>query len=145
MVKAAAAGPRRLAWLYVPNGIDMQNWTPATFGTDYALTPTLQNVAAFKDKMLVISNLVCDKANQNGDGPGDHARAQAAYLTGCQPRKTEGADIKAGVSADQAAADRIGHLTKFASLELGRRGRPAGGLVRQRLQLRLFAQSLLAQ
>jgi hypothetical protein len=127
MVKAAAAGPRRLAWLYVPNGIDMQNWTPATFGTDYALTPTLQNVAAFKDKMLLISNLVCDKANQNGDGPGDHARAQAAYLTGSQPRKTEGADIKAGVSADQAAADRIGHLTKFASLELGvEEGRQVG-------------------
>jgi hypothetical protein len=126
-VLKAASGPRRLAWLYVPNGIDMQNWTPATFGTDYELTPTLSGLAAYREKMLVISGLVCDKANQNGDGPGDHARAQSAYLTGCQPRKAEGAGIKAGLSADQAAADRIGHLTKFASLELGiEEGRQVG-------------------
>jgi len=126
-VAKAAAGPKRLAWLYVPNGIDMQNWTPATFGKDYELTPTLQPLAPFRDKMMVISGLVCDKANQNGDGPGDHARAQSAYLTGCQPRKAEGAGIKSGLSADQAAADRIGHLTKFASLELGvEEGRQVG-------------------
>ncbi len=126
-VAKAAAGPRRLAWLYVPNGIDMRNWTPSTFGTDYELTPTLSKLAAFKEKMLVISNLVCDKANQNGDGPGDHARAQAAYLTGVQPRKTEGVNIHVGQSADQAAAERIGHLTKFASLELGlEEGRQVG-------------------
>ncbi len=118
-VAKAAAGPRRLAWLYVPNGIDMANWTPATFGTDYELTPTLTGLADYRNKMTVVSGLVCEKANQNGDGPGDHARAQSAYLTGCQPRKAEGAGIKAGLSADQAAADRIGHLTKFASLELG--------------------------
>jgi hypothetical protein len=118
-VAKAAAGPRRLAWLYVPNGIDMQNWSPATFGTDYELPPTLNTLAAYREKMLVISGLVCDKANQNGDGPGDHARAQSAYLTGCQPRKAEGAGIKAGLSADQAAAERIGQSTKFASLEFG--------------------------
>jgi hypothetical protein len=118
-VAKAAAGPRRLAWLYVPNGIDMQNWSPATFGTDYVLPPTLNTLAAHREKMLVISGLVCDKANQNGDGPGDHARAQSAYLTGCQPRKAEAFGIKAGLSADQAAAQRVGHLTKFASLELG--------------------------
>jgi hypothetical protein len=118
-VAQAAASPRRLAWLYVPNGIDMQNWTPATFGTDYELTPTLKTLADYREKMLVISGLVCDKANQNGDGPGDHARAQAAYLTGVQPRKTEGANIHSGTSADQAAAERIGHLTKFSSLEIG--------------------------
>jgi hypothetical protein len=119
IVAKAAAGPRRLAWLYVPNGIDMQTWTPAAFGADYELSPTLSTLAAYRDRMLVISGLVCDKANPNGDGPGDHARAQAAYLTGVQPNKTEGANLKAGLSADQAAAERVGHLTKFASLELG--------------------------
>ena len=115
----AAAGPRRLAWLYVPNGIDMQTWTPAAYGADYELSPTLSTLAAYRDRMLVISNLVCEKANPNGDGPGDHARAQAAYLTGVQPQKTEGANLKAGVSADQLAAEKIGHLTKFGSIELG--------------------------
>jgi hypothetical protein len=116
---AAAAAPRRLAWLYVPNGIDMQNWTPAAYGTDYALTPTLAPLAPFKDKMMVATGLICDKANANGDGAGDHARAMAAYLTGAQPRKTEGANIHVGRSIDQAAAAQIGHLTRFPSLELG--------------------------
>jgi hypothetical protein len=84
--RRSRAGPRRLAWIYVPNGIDMQTWTPAKFGADYELTPTLKTLAAYRDKMLVISGLVCDKANPNGDGPGDHARANAAYLTGVQPQ-----------------------------------------------------------
>src|SRR5262249_36067182 len=76
---------------------------------------------------LVLTGLTCDKARANGDGPGDHARAMSAFLTGCQPRKTAGANIKAGVSADQLAAQRIGHATKFASLEIGcEGGRQAG-------------------
>ncbi len=116
---AATAGPRRLAWIYVPNGIDMANWTPATFGAGYQLTPTLSTLAAHRDKMLVVSGLTCNKANPNGDGPGDHARANAAYLTGEQPFKTGGANIHLGKSADQAAAEQIGHATKFASLEIG--------------------------
>jgi hypothetical protein len=115
----AAAAPRRVAWLYVPNGIHMPNWTPAEVGSAYTMTPTLRPLAPFRDRLMVMSGLVCDKANPNGDGPGDHARAMSAYLTGAQPRKTEGANLKGGISADQAAADKIGHLTKFRSLELG--------------------------
>ena len=118
-VTPEVAGPRRLAWIYVPNGIDMENWTPAKFGAGYELSPTLKTLADFRSKMTVVSGLVCDKANPNGDGPGDHARANAAYLTGEQPYKTGGANIHLGKSADQAAAEEIGHLTKFASLELG--------------------------
>lgn len=115
----AVTAPRRVAWLYVPNGIDMQNWTPAEVGSSYQLTPTLEPLAPFRDKFSVLSGLVCDKANANGDGPGDHARAMAAYLTGSQPRKTEGANLKLGRSADQFGADKIGHLTRFPSLEFG--------------------------
>jgi hypothetical protein len=118
-VAAAPPGPKRLAWLYVPNGVDMSSWKPATTGAGYALTPTLQPLAKFKDKFNVISGLACEKANPNGDGPGDHARAQAAYLTGVQPVKSEGANIHLGISADQAAADKMGYLTRFPSLELG--------------------------
>ena len=114
-----ATAPRRVAWIYVPNGVVIPSWTPAEMGADYKLTPTLQPLADFKDKFSVVSGLVCDKANPNGDGPGDHARAMSAYLSGAQPRKTEGANLKLGISADQAAADKIGHLTKFPSLELG--------------------------
>jgi len=115
----AVAAPKRVAWLYVPNGIHMPNWTPSSIGSDYQLPPTLQPLAPFRDRLMVMSGLICDKANPNGDGPGDHARAMSAYLTGAQPRKTEGANLRTGISADQAAADKIGHLTKFRSLELG--------------------------
>jgi len=117
--RAAMIGPRRAVWIYVPNGIVMQNWTPAQTGSSYELTTILQPLAPFKDKLLVITGLECDKANPNGDGGGDHARAMSAYLTGCQPRKTGGANIKVGQSVDQAIAERVGHLTKFPSLEIG--------------------------
>jgi hypothetical protein len=113
------AGPKRLAWLYIPNGVDMTSWKPAATGADFELTPTFQPIAAFKDRMMVVSGLACEKANPNGDGPGDHARAMAAYLTGVQPTKSEGASIHLGISADQAAADKIGYLTRFPSLEMG--------------------------
>lgn len=116
---ATLPGPKRLAWLYIPNGVDLPNWLPSTTGADYELSPTLAPLAKFKQKMMVISGLACDKANANGDGPGDHARSQAAYLTGVQPRKTEGANIHLGISADQVAAEKIGYLTRFPSLELG--------------------------
>lgn len=115
----AVAAPRRVAWIYVPNGVDMQNWTPTEVGSAYKLTPILNPLAEFKDRFSVISGLACRKAEPNGDGGGDHGRASASYLTGVQARKTEGANLKCGLSADQAAANKIGHLTRFPSLELG--------------------------
>src|SRR2546423_2517235 len=120
-------GPRRLGWVYVPNGVTMQQWTPAEVGSSYQMTRILEPLTPFREKMLVLTGLVCDKANPNGDGPGDHARAMSAYLTGAQPRKTHGADIRVGISADQHVATAIGDQTRFPSLELGiERGAQAG-------------------
>jgi uncharacterized protein DUF1552 len=120
--------PKRLAFFYVPNGVMMPDWTPTKEGTDFELPGTLKPLEPVKDRLLVMSGLTCDKARANGDGPGDHARAMSAFLTGCQAKKTAGADIRAGISADQVAAQKIGHLTKFPSLELGLEGgRQAGG------------------
>ncbi len=122
-----AAPPRRLAFVYVPNGIHMREWTPAAEGTDFALPNILEPLAPFRDQLTVLTGLTCDKARPNGDGPGDHARAMAAFLTGCQPRKTSGANIRAGISVDQMAASRIGTRTRFPSLEIGcEGGRQAG-------------------
>jgi hypothetical protein len=124
---AAKAAPRRMAFLYVPNGIMMEDWTPADEGPLTKLSPTLEPLAPFKDQMLVLTGLTADKARPNGDGPGDHARAMSAFLTGSQPRKTAGANIKVGVSADQFAAQQIGGATKFPTLEIGcEGGRQAG-------------------
>lgn len=127
LLAAPSAAPRRLAWLYVPNGIHMEDWTPEKVGPLGELTPTLKPLAPYKDDLLVLTGLTADKARPHGDGPGDHARAMSAFLTGCQPRKTSGANIKAGVSADQLAAQKVGSATKFPSLEIGTEGgRQAG-------------------
>ncbi|HTU23629.1 MAG TPA: DUF1552 domain-containing protein [Gemmataceae bacterium] len=119
---SSAAAPRRMAFLYVPNGIDMANWTPAAEGALTKLPSTLEPLAPFQKDLLVLSGLTLDKARPHGDGGGDHARAMAAFLTGRQPRKTHGADIRVGVSVDQLAAEKIGKATRFASLEIGCEG-----------------------
>ena len=116
---AQQTAPNRMAFLYVPNGKIMENWTPKQTGANYELTEILKPLENVKDKMLLLSGLTADKARANGDGGGDHARAMAAFLTGAQPRKTDGADIHAGVSVDQAAASHIGNQTRLPSLELG--------------------------
>lgn len=124
---AASALPKRLAFVYVPNGVHMPEWTPAGTQADFTLPRILQPLDKVKDKLLVLSGLAHDKARANGDGAGDHARSSAVFLTGCQPRKTSGADIKAGVSVDQIAAAQIGKATRLPSLELGcDRGQQAG-------------------
>jgi hypothetical protein len=124
---AAVKSPMRAAFLYVPNGMHMQDWMPKTEGALGDLPLLLEPLKPFKDHLNVLSGLALDKAKANGDGPGDHARAQAAFLTGRQPRKTNGADIRAGQSADQWIAAHIGDHTKFASLEIGiEPGRQAG-------------------
>jgi hypothetical protein len=116
---AAKSHPIRAAFLYVPNGAHMQDWTPSATGKGFDLPFTLEPLKEFKNAINVISGMALDKANANGDGPGDHARAQAAFLTGRQPRKTNGADIRTGQSADQWIATHLGDNTKFASIEIG--------------------------
>jgi hypothetical protein len=115
---ATSAQPLRMGFVYIPNGVIMDAWTPEKTGNDYALTPSLESLAKVKREIQVLSGLKHDKAQANGDGGGDHARANATFLTGMQVRKTAGKDIRAGVSVDQFAAQKVGHHTRFPSLEL---------------------------
>ena len=125
---ASAVGPvKRVAFMYVPNGIHMPAWTPGAEGALGKLPDSLAALDPYKSRLNVLSGLTLDKARANGDGPGDHARAMSAFLTGRQPRKTHGADIKVGMSADQHVAAVVGEATRFPSLELGiERGNQAG-------------------
>jgi hypothetical protein len=116
---AAARPPRRMAFVYVPNGVILQDWLPKAEGTDFELPSILQPLAPVQKDVQVLSGLTCDKARPNGDGAGDHARASSAFLTGAQARKTAGANFQSGTSADQVAASRIGDRTRLPSLELG--------------------------
>lgn len=126
-VSPTDSAPNRLAFLYVPNGVNMADWTPAKDGTDFELPSILESLNFTKDQLLVLTGLTADKARANGDGPGDHARALAAFLTGVQPRKTDGTDIRAGVSVDQVAASRVGQYTRLPSLEIGVEGGAMSG------------------
>ena len=116
---AARQAPLRMAFTYVPNGISMVDWTPAAAGREFDYTRVLKPLEKFRSDTVVLSGLSQKNGNALGDGPGDHARAAAAYLTGVHPRKTAGADIQNGISVDQVAAQKIGAATRFGSLELG--------------------------
>ena len=120
--KRVAAPPRRMAFLFVPNGMNMKFWTPEGAGGALALPDIMAPLAPVKDSLLVLTGLTQKNAFALGDGGGDHARSAATWLTGCHPRKTSGADIKAGVSADQIAARYLGNMTRFPSLELSCEG-----------------------
>jgi hypothetical protein len=119
--------PRRMAFIYVPNGANMDDWTPKAAGTDFDLPYILEPLAPVRSHLQVITGLCHKKAFANGDGAGDHARANATFLTGCQARKTAGSDIRVGVSVDQVAVSRLGRRTRLPSLELScDKGRQAG-------------------
>jgi len=117
---AKNAAPNRMAFLYVPNGVNMDGWRVGAEGAlPSKLPPILAPLNGVRDDFSILTGLAVDKARPHGDGGGDHARAMAAYLTGAQPRKTDGANIRAGMSVDQLAASRIGDRTRLASLEIG--------------------------
>jgi hypothetical protein len=110
--------PLRLGFVYIPNGVNVGKWQPKGSGANYLLSETLKPLAGLRDQFSILNQLDHEKAFANGDGGGDHARANATFLTGCQARKTSGADISLGISADQLAARQIGHHTRLSSLEL---------------------------
>jgi hypothetical protein len=115
----AAAARKRLQVIYTPNGMMMQNWTPATAGEGYALSPILKPLEPYRDRFTVFTGLSHVQAEALGDGAGDHGRCCGGYLTGTHVKKTEGADITAGVSMDQVVARQFGDKTQIPSIEVG--------------------------
>ena len=97
----------------------MRNWTPAANGRTFAFPKILEPLAPLQDDLLVLTGLMDHNAMALGDGPGDHARASASFLTGVHPKKTAGSDVSTGISVDQVAARKVGVATRLASLELG--------------------------
>lgn len=116
---AAKKQPVRMAFLYVPNGIIMKDWTPKGEGRSFELGATLKSLEPLRPHLNILSGLDHYNGQSLGDGAGDHARAGATWLTGAHPKKTEGRDILAGMSVDQFVAKEIGSKTALPSLELG--------------------------
>ena len=109
----------RLNYTYIPQGAIMEHWTPTAAGVNFEFPSILKPLEPFREDLLVLSGLMDHNGNDLGDGGGDHARAAASYLTGVHPKKTAGADIHAGISVDQVAAQALSSETRYASLELG--------------------------
>lgn len=124
MVPAAVASPvsqakARLGFFFVPNGIIMDKWSPATEGSGFEMTPILEPLTPFRDRLLVLSGLDHKTGLAlDGEDSGEHARSSATFLTGVHPLKTEGLDTHVGTSVDQIAARELGKHTQLASLEL---------------------------
>jgi hypothetical protein len=120
---AQTKSPVRTAFLYFPNGVQTESWWPRVeaqvTNLSESLPPVLKPLAAHRQDILLLGGLANDGGRAHGDGPGDHGRAGAAYLTGAHPKKTFGKDIQVGVSVDQLMAQKIGAQTRYASLELG--------------------------
>src|ERR1022692_775470 len=117
LATTATGAPLRTAFVYFPNGAIPAAWWPATEGTDFQLSRTLQPLAANQKQIQVIGGLDHLNATAGMDGGGDHARANGTFLTGVRMKKSA-TDIHAGISIDQAIARQVGHLTRFPSLEL---------------------------
>ncbi len=114
----AVPPPRRLAFLYIPNGVQIPEWTPTSEGANFSLPYILEPLKPLRKEFLVLTGLTNDKARVNGDGGGAHARSSAAFLTAAQAVKTNGAGIRLGRSVDQLVAQVVGHGTRLPSLEL---------------------------
>ena len=114
----ATGAPLRTAYLYVPNGVIMDKWRPEGFGTDFKLNESMAPLERFRNDLQVVKGFAQVEGNPGKDGAGDHARANATFLTGARPLRTSGANLKVGISADQLAARFLAAETRLPSLEL---------------------------
>ena len=115
LAQSPARPVHRFGVVYVPNGMVMENYLPVTQGQGFELTPTLQGIAPFRERVLVLSGLDC--VPTPGRPGGAHAKASTRYLTNISPPTSE-TWLDAGISVDQILANEMGRETQLASLEL---------------------------
>jgi hypothetical protein len=118
LATTVSGAPLRMAFVYFPNGAIQPTWWPKGEGAEFELNKTMEPLAKVKHQLQILGGMDHVNATPGPDGAGDHARASGTFLTGVRVRKTAGSDIQAGISIDQVAANQIGHLTRFPSLEL---------------------------
>lgn len=118
LATTSGGSPLRMAYLYVPNGVNMKHWKPKGEGSGYELSKSMESLDEFREEMQIFSGFAHKHADPGKDGAGDHARSNATFLTGQRAKKTSGSDIKIGTSVDQIAARAVQDQTRFSSLEL---------------------------
>ena len=129
LTRTAAQPVKRFGVVYVPNGVVISKWTPAAEGSAFELTPILEPLAPFRDKMLVVSGLSQNVNGLTAKSGAVHGRCATKYLTGAIPRPfgQEGNDFRAEISLDQLLANELGRETQLGSLEVVARVRRQGG------------------
>jgi hypothetical protein len=118
LATTASGAPLRFGVVYFPNGAIQSTWWPTGESEELELNQTMQPLENVRHRLQVLGGMDHVNAAPGPDGAGDHARASGTFLTGVRVKKTSGSDIRAGVSIDQLIAQRVGHLTRFPSLEL---------------------------
>ena len=115
-----AANPLpRLGFVYAPNGMFLPNFHPVGGGgRGFEMSPILKPLEPYREQMVVVSGLSNRGLVSTNEGGGVHTRAHGGWLSGVLPKRTEGADIEAGKTIDQYAADTLGADTALRSLEL---------------------------
>ena len=117
--RSAANPVPRLGFFYVPNGMFLPNFHPkGPGGKNFELSPTLTPLEPFRDQLVVLSGLSNRGVVSPNEGGGVHTRAHGGWLSGILPKRTEGADLLAGKTIDQYAADKLGAEMSLRSLEL---------------------------
>ena len=122
LATTASGAPLRMAYLYIPNGVNVEHWRPNGTTSGYKMGKTFESMEKHREDFQIFTGFEQQFATAGGDGPGDHARGVATYLTSCRARKTAGSDINLGISIDQVAANAIGSQTRLPSLELSTDG-----------------------
>lgn len=118
----ASGAPLRMAYLYVPNGVNVAKWRPNGSTDSYKMGETFGGMEKHREDFQIFTGFEQKNARGGADGGGDHARANSVFLTSARPKKTSGSDIQLGISIDQVAANAIADQTRFSSLELSTSG-----------------------
>lgn len=122
MATTASGTPLRMAYLYIPNGVNLDFWRPKGSDSSYKMGETFKAMEPHRSDFQIFTGFEQKNAMAGSDGPGDHARGVATFLTSARARKTAGSDIQLGISADQVAAQSVKNLTRLSSLELSADG-----------------------
>jgi hypothetical protein len=115
----SSASALRFGTMYVPAGVALKNFWPSTAGTDFELSPILEPLAPFRDRIAILGGLSNREADSKGnEGVGDHSRAGTSFLSGAHAKKTDGPDMRAGTTLDQILAQKYAAETQLPSMEL---------------------------
>jgi hypothetical protein len=107
--------PVRMAFFYVPNGVNMDDWRLGGAGPLGNLSPILSPLEPIKQHVSVLTGM----AAEHCDGTtASHEPAGGGYLVGKKCKHSEEPEV-GGASVDQIVARKIGYQTPIDSLTLG--------------------------